>query len=132
MTSFKQYFQPPAKVHVSPISTSVQLLLLVVILAGLWTKDPIARAEIVSQVGKASNESGFFQVINHDISEENLIKLQWLAHDFFKLPMEVKESEERPNDFLFGYNGRFSHQDSKTPGWICWLRGSFLKSPMRI
>ena len=46
--------------------------------------------DIVTKVGQACEEWGFFQVINHGVSLELLEELQATAKEFFDLPIEEK------------------------------------------
>lgn len=116
--AFERYFQP-SKV-VNSINVKSGLSLPVVDLAGLHTGDFAAREEIVKQLGKAASEFGFFQMINHGVSEEKTDELQRVVREFFALPVDVKERGEDPNEPLFGYNGRLSQRGSETP-WMEYL-----------
>lgn len=53
------------------------------------TAEPAVK-EIISQVGQACKDWGFFQVINHGVSLELLEELQTSAKEFFDLPLEEK------------------------------------------
>ncbi|GKV25483.1 hypothetical protein SLEP1_g34920 [Rubroshorea leprosula] len=48
------------------------------------------RAHVVQQIGDACTNYGFFQVINHGVSEEAVEKMSRVAGDFFRLPVEEK------------------------------------------
>lgn len=48
------------------------------------------RAQIVSQVGHACQNYGFFQVVNHGVCSEAVEKMVEVAHEFFSLPVEEK------------------------------------------
>lgn len=48
------------------------------------------RSLIAKEIGDACREYGFFQVINHGLPKELVEKIQAVAHDFFRLPMEEK------------------------------------------
>lgn len=45
---------------------------------------------IISQIGDACREYGFFQVINHGVSKEAVDSIVSVAHEFFSLPVEEK------------------------------------------
>ncbi|CAM6093656.1 unnamed protein product [Calypogeia fissa] len=74
-------------------------------LGGLRSGDPADRARIVKELGEATAEWGFFQVVNHSVTDELQDKMQALAQDFFSLPMDVKKRAEivGHNHRLFGY-----------------------------
>lgn len=48
------------------------------------------RAYIVHRIGDACKNYGFFQVINHGVSQDAVEKMLKVAHEFFKLPVEEK------------------------------------------
>ncbi|XP_078442448.1 2-oxoglutarate (2OG) and Fe(II)-dependent oxygenase superfamily protein [Wolffia australiana] len=48
------------------------------------------RARIIRETGEACRNYGFFQVINHGVSEESIRRMMGVGHDFFKLPHEEK------------------------------------------
>ncbi|KAJ0968915.1 hypothetical protein J5N97_021792 [Dioscorea zingiberensis] len=48
--------------------------------------------QIISQIHDACQSYGFFQVINHGVSLELVLKMLVIAGEFFKLPMEEKLS----------------------------------------
>ncbi|XP_047312495.1 protein DOWNY MILDEW RESISTANCE 6-like [Impatiens glandulifera] len=48
------------------------------------------RTEIINQILKASQDYGFFQLINHGVSEDLTTDMMLVAEEFFALPMEDK------------------------------------------
>lgn len=58
---------------------------------------------LIKEIGKACEEWGFFQVINHGVPAEILEKLQGLIKEFFDLPMEEKVRVRRDEDNPLGY-----------------------------
>ncbi|KAI8029336.1 Protein DOWNY MILDEW RESISTANCE 6 [Camellia lanceoleosa] len=48
------------------------------------------RVLIVQQIGHACRIYGFFQVTNHGVSTEAVLKMLEVAHEFFQLPVEEK------------------------------------------
>ncbi|XP_030441431.1 protein DOWNY MILDEW RESISTANCE 6-like [Syzygium oleosum] len=48
------------------------------------------RSQVVRQIGDACRFYGFFQVINHGVSTEAVERLQEVAGEFFRLPVEEK------------------------------------------
>ncbi|CAL5323433.1 unnamed protein product [Camellia sinensis] len=48
------------------------------------------RVLIVQQIGHACRIYGFFQVTNHGVSTEAVLKMLQVAHEFFQLPLEEK------------------------------------------
>ncbi|MFT7661292.1 MAG: isopenicillin N synthase-like dioxygenase [Gammaproteobacteria bacterium] len=62
-----------------------------------------ATQQEINEIAQACKEWGFFQVVNHGVSEE-LIKSAWKrTKQFFALPMTEKESLLRTKDNPWGY-----------------------------
>ncbi|KAI5009986.1 hypothetical protein ZWY2020_012123 [Hordeum vulgare] len=53
--------------------------------------EPAVRARVVGDIAKACYDLGYFQVINHGISQSVMDGAVEAASDFFKLPSEIKE-----------------------------------------
>lgn len=62
-----------------------------VINLGHLNLDPATRARVVEDIAKACRHLGYFQVINHGISQSVMDGAVEAASDFFKLPSETKE-----------------------------------------
>ena len=60
-------------------------------------------ANLIAEVGEASEKWGFFQVINHGVPLEKLEKLELVARKFFALPLEEKNKVTRNEANLLGY-----------------------------
>lgn len=60
--------------------------------------------EVVAAIGKACEEWGFFQVINHGVAEETRKKLEISAKEFFALEMEEKRKVKRDERNSKGYH----------------------------
>ncbi|KAJ9564985.1 hypothetical protein OSB04_000951 [Centaurea solstitialis] len=48
------------------------------------------RSDIIQQIHKACQEFGFFQVINHGVSEKMMEDMRVLYHEFFNMPIDDK------------------------------------------
>ncbi|CAL9780812.1 unnamed protein product [Musa acuminata subsp. burmannicoides] len=48
------------------------------------------KSRIISQIGKACQSYGFFQVVNHGIDTELMVKMMAISLEFFRLPPEEK------------------------------------------
>ena len=62
----------------------------VIDLSGLEESDEVAREECKSQIARASQEWGFFQVVNHGISSEIFSRLRCEQEKVFKQPFDMK------------------------------------------
>lgn len=60
--------------------------------------------ELVSEVGHACQRWGFFQVVNHGIPFELLLKTEKMAKEFFELPAEEKMKVKRDEVNSMGYH----------------------------
>ncbi|KAH0977646.1 hypothetical protein GBA52_027365 [Prunus armeniaca] len=65
--------------------------------------DPIAIEGVVREIGNACRDWGFFQVINHGVSLDKLLKIEAVARKFFALPLEEKRKIMRDEKNILGY-----------------------------
>ncbi|WCJ38367.1 2-oxoglutarate (2OG) and Fe(II)-dependent oxygenase superfamily protein [Euphorbia peplus] len=77
------------------------------------------RSATVLQIMKASQDFGFFQVINHGVDEELIKNTTGLLKEFFKLPEEDKESvySEDPTRSCRLCNTILNHQGQNIRLW---------------
>ncbi|XP_057832890.2 oxoglutarate-dependent flavonoid 7-O-demethylase 1 [Cryptomeria japonica] len=78
-------------------------------------------SEIVTQVAKASQDWGFFQVINHGIDLSLLERIKRVSKEFFDLPLEEKRKQcpVRPGTrMLEGYGRFFDISDDTVLDWV--------------
>lgn len=59
--------------------------------------------DLVAKVGEASEQWGFFQVINHGVPQDKIEKLEQAARKFFALPLEEKKKVRRGEGYSMGY-----------------------------
>jgi isopenicillin N synthase-like dioxygenase len=84
--------------------------------SGLQSSDAITQAELVAQVADAARDIGFFYVRNSGITPERVATIFKHAHEFFALPIEVKQSLAC-NDTNHGYDGLEGQKfDKDKPG----------------
>ncbi|KAF3435680.1 hypothetical protein FNV43_RR22771 [Rhamnella rubrinervis] len=60
--------------------------------------------ELVSEIGHACQRWGFFQVVNHGIPSELLVKVEKMAKEFFELPADEKLKVKRDEVNSMGYH----------------------------
>ncbi|KQC33585.1 flavonol synthase [Nonlabens sp. YIK11] len=75
-------------------------------LADFLSDDPERKKKFIDEIGKAYEEIGFVALKNHFLSDELVEKLYAQVEKFFQLPVETKESYERPE--LGGQRGYVS------------------------
>ncbi|MCO5572272.1 hypothetical protein L7F22_026025 [Adiantum nelumboides] len=90
----------PLRAPLAPLSHQIP----VIDLSPLTSLVATARESIVSQVGCACQEWGFFQVINHGIPQTLIQKLRDEARTFFELPLQKKLEVKRSFNNFLGYN----------------------------
>ncbi|WCJ38368.1 2-oxoglutarate (2OG) and Fe(II)-dependent oxygenase superfamily protein [Euphorbia peplus] len=82
------------------------------------------RAATVLQIMKASQDFGFFQVINHGVDEESIKNTTHVLKEFFKMPPEDKASvfSEDPSRSCRLCNTTLNHQGQNIGFWSENLR----------
>ncbi|EFJ32004.1 2-oxoacid-dependent dioxygenase [Selaginella moellendorffii] len=66
-------------------------------------QDRSYRESIVRQIGDAAQEWGFFQIVNHGVSQRVLDEVESSAREFFDLDLEEKRKVTRTADNAMGY-----------------------------
>ncbi|GAB2271538.1 Belongs to the iron ascorbate-dependent oxidoreductase [Dionaea muscipula] len=76
--------------------------------------------KVVELIAKASEEWGLFQVVNHGIPNEVIMKLQEAGREFFELPQEEKEVYAKPPDSkdVEGYGTKLQKELQGKKGWV--------------
>ncbi|WCJ24071.1 2-oxoglutarate (2OG) and Fe(II)-dependent oxygenase superfamily protein [Euphorbia peplus] len=78
------------------------------------------RREAVAEVKRASEEVGFFQLVNHGIDSRVLEKVSAAVRGFHELPQAEKEkyyTRETPGSKTVGYSSNFDLYESKFANW---------------
>ncbi|ONK56020.1 uncharacterized protein A4U43_C10F3310 [Asparagus officinalis] len=73
--------------------------------------------EEASKLKFACEEWGFFQFVNHDISEELIEKVKADVEEFFQLPLDVKEACAQESGNLEGYGQAFVVSEEQKLDW---------------
>ncbi|XP_073123847.1 jasmonate-induced oxygenase 2-like isoform X2 [Henckelia pumila] len=74
----------------------------------------VMRNEYVSE---ACREWGFFQVVNHGVSPELMIRAQQLWRDFFNQPMDLKQAYANSPNTYEGYGSRLGVEKGAILDW---------------
>ena len=72
-------------------------------LSPISSSDPRVIEELVREIGGACRDWGFFQVINHGVQLDTLLKLESAARKFFAQDLEEKRKVSKDKDTVFGY-----------------------------
>ncbi|GLT55562.1 hypothetical protein SLA2020_286730 [Shorea laevis] len=73
-------------------------------IADLHSSDKVSAVEgVVREIGNASKEWGFFQVINHGVALEKRQRIEDAARKFFALSLEEKRKIRRNDKAVLGY-----------------------------
>ncbi|XP_024040110.1 1-aminocyclopropane-1-carboxylate oxidase homolog 1 [Citrus clementina] len=111
------FYLPTDCLDKTPVPRDVQYIFPTVDLQGV-DKDPIQRKEIVERVRKASETSGFFQVINHGIPVSILEEVKEGVRRFFEQDFELKkEFYTRDITKMVGYNSNFDLYSAPAANW---------------
>jgi len=75
---------------------------------------------VASAVVKASQEWGIFQVVNHGIPTELILRLLQVGMEFFELPETEKEAVAKPEDSLDieGYRTKYQKDLEGRNAWV--------------
>lgn len=94
----------PVRAHDSYVNTTDQIPVIDLQVLQHPAPDPTTLETLVREIGRACENWGFFQVINHGISSSLINKLKEEAESFFALPLEEKRQVKRTRDNVLGYN----------------------------
>jgi flavonol synthase len=102
-----------------PGITTVQGVKLEVPIIDFSNKDEV---KLQNEIMEASEEWGMFQIVNHDIPNDVIRKLQSVGKEFFELPQEEKEVYAKPvigsDVSLEGYGTKHQKELSGKRGWV--------------
>ncbi|CAJ1925096.1 unnamed protein product [Sphenostylis stenocarpa] len=91
----------------------------VIDLSRLEESDEVVREECKSHIARASQEWGFFQVVNHGISSEIFSRLRCEQEKVFKQPFEKKTKEDKFLNFSAG-SYRWGAPSATCIGQLSW------------
>ncbi|CAI8585467.1 unnamed protein product [Vicia faba] len=72
------------------------------------------------EIAEASKEWGMFQILNHEIPNDVIRKLQSVGKEFFELPQEEKEVIAKPvgSNSIEGYGTSLQKEVNGKKGWV--------------
>lgn len=113
-----RYIKPPPDRPTSSAVASAALNIPIIdVHAFSLDQDHSLRRTILNQVSDACRNWGFFQIINHGIRPELLDDIRRAWHDFFKLPVEMKQVYANSPKTYEGYGSRLGVQKGAILDW---------------
>ncbi|KAG0630830.1 hypothetical protein M758_1G206000 [Ceratodon purpureus] len=73
---------------------------------------------VIGEIGRACEEWGFFQVINHGLPAALMQEAMEMCREFFALPMEEKELYSMKTSSGIGYGRRFAVKEGARVDWV--------------
>lgn len=90
------------------------------------------RKEVVEQIGRASENWGFFQVVNHGIPKDVLYGMLYGVRMFHEQDLEVKKQfYSRDQDKMVKYNSNYDLYKSRAARWRDTFSVSLQRSDLR-
>jgi isopenicillin N synthase-like dioxygenase len=86
-----------------PVAENVALADSIPVIDFQLLTDGMATDQVVSEIAEACRHWGFFQLVNHNISNDLIENVLECTRRFFELPIDVKESILRSKDNPWGY-----------------------------
>eukprot|EP01018_Ginkgo_biloba_P004521 Gb_11130 [translate_table: standard] len=84
-------------------------------LQGLNAENP--KSDLIQEIARAAQDWGFFQIINHGISDSLIAQVQAVSKSFFDLPQEEKELYANKPGILIGYGSKVGSSPDAKMDW---------------
>ncbi|KAL5078781.1 hypothetical protein RYX36_007202 [Vicia faba] len=80
----------------------------------------LLKTDSCKAIAEASKEWGMFQILNHEIPNDVIRKLQSVGKEFFELPQEEKEVIAKPvgSNSIEGYGTSLQKEVNGKKGWV--------------
>ncbi|KAM5573304.1 S-norcoclaurine synthase 1 [Rosa sericea] len=111
----RRYLRPEAEIEQISIEDSLQIP--VVDMDKLIGNIPLFHDDELAKLHLACKEWGFFQLINHGVSEEVIEKMKTDTEEFFGLPLEVKKAYATQLNHIEGYGQAFVVSEEQKLDW---------------
>ncbi|CAB4309724.1 unnamed protein product [Prunus armeniaca] len=79
--------------------------------------DPLGHGDELAKLHLACKDWGFFQLINHGVSEEVIEKIRSDTKEFFQLPLEEKKAYAQLPNHIEGYGQAFVVSEEQKLDW---------------
>ncbi|KAF9674599.1 hypothetical protein SADUNF_Sadunf10G0143800 [Salix dunnii] len=127
----ERYVKPVLERPSVSVSTSNDVNIPIIDLAGLYGDDHALRATILDRISIACREWGFFQVINHGVSPRLMDRAQEVWREFFLSPMEVKQAYANTPNTYEGYGSRLGVEKGAILDWSDYYFLHYLPLPLK-
>ncbi|KAA8517796.1 hypothetical protein F0562_015270 [Nyssa sinensis] len=97
----------------------------------LFSNDASLRLTTLSLISEACREWGFFQVVNHGVSHELMKRTCQVWHEFFHLPLEVKQVHANSPSTYEGYGSRLGVEKGAKLDWSDYFFLHYLPQSLR-
>lgn len=87
--------------------------------------------QVLRQVSSACHEWGFFQVVNHGVSEELMVRTHHAWREFFYLPIEEKQLYANSPATYEGYGSRIGVEKGSKLDWSDYFFLNYLPHSVR-
>lgn len=111
-----RYIKPPEQ-RPSFNSTQISHVNIPIIDLGDLNGDYTKHTATLKQIFEACTEWGFFQVVNHGVSDELLDRARCVWYGFFRQPMEVKQAYANSPKTYEGYGSRLGVEKGVILDW---------------
>lgn len=103
----------------------------VIDLGDLFSDDERVRATSLGWLSEACREWGFFQIVNHGVSEELMRNAREIWRDFFGLPLDVKQEYSNSPTTYEGYGSRLGVEKGASLDWSDYFFLHFMPPELR-
>lgn len=117
----ERYVKRPSDRPLNPLpaAVEVEVNIPVIDLSNLYTnkEESGVREETMSLISRACSEWGFFQVVNHGVSQELMSRTREVWREFFHLPVEEKQAYANSPTTYEGYGSRLGVEKGAKLDW---------------
>ncbi|KAL6278145.1 hypothetical protein ACE6H2_021746 [Prunus campanulata] len=129
------YIKPPAKrpslLPANCNQADVEVNIPVIDLQNLLNQDESLREPTLRSISSACREWGFFQVVNHGVSEELMKRARNTWREFFGLPLDVKQEYSNKPSTYEGYGSRLGVEKGAILDWSDYYFLHYMPASLR-
>lgn len=129
------YIKPPAKrpslLPANCNQAEVEVNIPVIDLQNLLNQEESLRETTLRSISSACREWGFFQVVNHGVSEELMKRARDTWREFFGLPLDVKQEYSNKPSTYEGYGSRLGVEKGAILDWSDYYFLHYMPASLR-